>query len=39
MKRGPMVNRMSGDSSEQLRERHDASDFNTETPDKLERAQ
>jgi GST-like protein len=39
VKRGPMVNRMSGDSSEQLRERHDASDFNTETPDKLERAQ
>jgi GST-like protein len=39
VKRGRMVNRVSGDPSEQLRERHDASDFNTETPDKLERAQ
>ena len=27
VKRGRMVNRMSGDPSEQLRERHDASDF------------
>jgi GST-like protein len=30
-----MVNRMSGDPSEQLRERHDANDFNTKTQDKL----
>jgi GST-like protein len=33
-----MVNRMSGDPSEQLRERHDASDFETKTQDKLEAA-
>ena len=39
MKRGRMVNRMSGDPSEQLRERHDASDFDTKTQDKLEGAQ
>jgi GST-like protein len=30
-----MVNRMSGDPSEQLRERHDASDFDTNTQDKI----
>jgi len=34
-KRGRMVNRMSGDPSEQLRERHDASDFDTKTQDKI----
>ena len=39
VKRGRMVNRMSGDPSEQLRERHDASDFDTKTQDKLEGAQ
>ncbi|WP_306889947.1 glutathione-dependent disulfide-bond oxidoreductase [Ancylobacter amanitiformis] len=33
--RGRMVNRMSGEPSEQLRERHDASDFDTRTQDKL----
>jgi GST-like protein len=38
VKRGRMVNRMSGDPSEQLRERHDASDFDTKTQDKLEGA-
>jgi GST-like protein len=35
VRRGRMVNRMSGDPSEQLRERHDASDFDTRTQDKL----
>src|SRR5580658_5017246 len=35
VKRGRMVNRTSGDPSEQLRERHDASDFETRTQDKL----
>ncbi len=35
VKRGRMVNRMSGDPSEQLRERHDASDFETRTQDKI----
>jgi GST-like protein len=35
VKRGRMVNRMSGDPSEQLRERHSASDFETRTQDKL----
>jgi len=39
VKRGRMVNRVSGDPSEQLRERHDASDFETRTQDKLEAAQ
>ncbi|MFB2564355.1 glutathione-dependent disulfide-bond oxidoreductase [Rhizobium sp. IMFF44] len=38
VKRGRMVNRMSGDPSEQLRERHDASDFETKMQDKLEAA-
>ena len=33
--RGRMVNRTSGAPSEQLRERHDASDFDTKTQDKL----
>jgi GST-like protein len=35
VKRGRMVNRVSGDPSEQLRERHDASDFDTKTQDKI----
>ena len=35
VKRGRMVNRMSGAPSEQLRERHDASDFETKIQDKL----
>src|SRR5271163_4054853 len=35
VKRGRMVNRPFGDPSEQLRERHGASDFNTRTADKL----
>jgi len=35
VKRGRMVNRLSGDLSEQLHERHDAEDFNTKTQDKL----
>src|SRR6056297_609373 len=36
VKRGRMVNRASGDPSEQLRERHDASDFDTRTQDKID---
>lgn len=39
LKRGRMVNRTTGDASLQLRERHDASDFDTKTQDKLEPAQ
>jgi GST-like protein len=39
VKRGRMVNRMTGELSEQLRERHDAGDFETKTQDKLEAAQ
>jgi len=35
VKRGRMVNRMSGDPATQLHERHDASDFETKTQDKL----
>ena len=35
VKRGRMVNRTSGEPSEQLRERHDASDFETKTQDKI----
>ena len=38
VKRGRMVNRLTGEPSEQLRERHDASDFDTKTQDKLEGA-
>ncbi len=34
LKRGRMVNRTSGAPSEQLHERHDASDFDTKTEDK-----
>lgn len=36
VKRGRMVNRINGDLSEQLHERHDASDFETRTQDKLQ---
>ena len=36
--RGRMVNRTSGPLNEQLRERHDAGDFDTRTQDKLENA-
>jgi GST-like protein len=36
VKRGRMVNKMSGELNEQLRERHDAGDFDTKTQDKLE---
>jgi len=35
VKRGRMVNRTSGEPHEQLRERHDASDFDTKTQDKM----
>ena len=35
VKRGRMVNRSFGEPSSQLRERHDASDFETKTADKL----
>jgi GSH-dependent disulfide-bond oxidoreductase len=35
VKRGRMVNRVQGEPSEQLHERHDASDFDTKTQDKL----
>jgi GST-like protein len=35
VKRGRMVNRTAGDLSEQLHERHDASDFETNTQDKI----
>ena len=38
VKRGIMVNRAWGEPSSQLRERHDASDFETRTQDKLEPA-
>ncbi|MGF9564896.1 glutathione-dependent disulfide-bond oxidoreductase [Neorhizobium sp. JUb45] len=38
VKRGRMVNRTSGEPSEQLRERHDASDFDTKTADKVANA-
>ncbi len=34
-KRGRMVNRVFGDPADQLHERHDASDFETQTQDKL----
>jgi GST-like protein len=36
VKRGRMVNRASGRPEEQLRERHDASDFATKTQDKID---
>ncbi|MES2137103.1 MAG: glutathione-dependent disulfide-bond oxidoreductase [Pseudomonadota bacterium] len=35
VKRGRIVNKLSGDSAEQLHERHDASDFELRTQDKL----
>ncbi len=38
VKRGRMVNRMHGEPSEQLRERHSASDFDTKTQDKIQSA-
>lgn len=39
VRRGRMVNRVRGDESEQLRERHDASDFDGKTQDKPAGAQ
>ena len=38
VKRGSMVNKTSGEPSEQLHERHDASDFDTKTQDKIGKA-
>jgi GST-like protein len=38
VKRGRMVNRIFGDPSSQLRERHEASDFDTKTQDKVDAA-
>ncbi len=38
VKRGRLVNRTSGDLAEQLHERHDAGDFETNTQDKLQSA-
>ena len=38
VKRGRIVNRLQGEPSQQLRERHDASDFELRTQDKLEPA-
>ena len=35
VRRGRMVNRMTGEPASQLRERHDASDFDTRTQDKI----
>jgi len=35
VKRGRIVNRLQGDPAAQLHERHDASDFDTRTADKL----
>ena len=35
VRRGRMVNRMSGDPAEQLHERHEATDFQTRTQDKI----
>jgi GSH-dependent disulfide-bond oxidoreductase len=35
VKRGRIVNRVNGDLSSQLHERHDASDFDLKTQDKL----
>jgi GST-like protein len=36
VRRGRIVNKMTGDPSKQLHERHDASDFELRTQDKLE---
>src|SRR3546814_15841514 len=38
VKRGRMVNRVPGDPASQLRERHDASDFDLRTQDKMQDA-
>jgi GST-like protein len=38
VKRGRIVNKLTGDLSEQLHERHDASDFELRTQDKLQAA-
>jgi GST-like protein len=38
VKRGRIVNKMTGDPAEQLHERHDASDFELRTQDKLQAA-
>ena len=38
VQRGAMVNRTYGDPATQLHERHDASDFDTKTQDKLPQA-
>ncbi|MDG2312770.1 MAG: glutathione-dependent disulfide-bond oxidoreductase, partial [Alphaproteobacteria bacterium] len=38
VQRGRMVNRVRGELNEQLRERHDATDFITKTQDKIESA-
>jgi GST-like protein len=38
VRRGRMVNRLVGDLSQQLHERHDATDFDTKTQDKLQGA-
>jgi GSH-dependent disulfide-bond oxidoreductase len=38
VKRGRMVNRMQGEPSGQLHERHDASDFATKTQDNVAKA-
>ena len=38
VKRGCMVNRLRGEPHEQLRERHDAGDFETKTQDKIDAA-
>lgn len=38
VKRGVIVNKTSGDPSEQLHERHDASDFETKTEDRIGKA-
>ncbi|MEA3079642.1 MAG: GSH-dependent disulfide-bond oxidoreductase, partial [Sphingomonadales bacterium] len=35
VRRGRIVNKLSGDESEQLHERHDASDFDLRTEDKI----
>jgi GST-like protein len=36
VKRGRIVNKLSGDEREQLHERHDASDFDLRTEDKIQ---
>jgi GST-like protein len=38
VRRGRMVNRISGDPASQLRERHEASDFDTKTQDRIEQS-